>query len=99
VACKSTLFGESGPKNIAVSTAVLTQFIVTYTDDAGATPKFTHDQGNALGARLDETGAYIGRSQCTSAPIVSAVPERGALALALTALFGAALATRRRRAG
>jgi MYXO-CTERM domain-containing protein len=80
--------------DVVASTENLSQFLVTYVDDAGQMPKFTDNQGNALGARLDAAGTYLGRS---TSPNGNPVPEPPALALALLTL-GALGATRRRRA-
>ena len=67
----------------------LEQFLVTYNDSGAA--KQTDANGRALGARLDGAGTFLGLS---TAP--RAVPEPGALGLALAAL-GAGAALRRRR--
>ena len=67
----------------------LEQFLVTYNDSGAA--KQTDSNGRALGARLDGAGTFLGLSTTPSA-----VPEPGALGLALAAL-GACAALRRRR--
>lgn len=81
--------------NIDSSTDNLVQFLVTYTDNAGTTPKFTDPNGAALGARLDGVGTYLGQSTSVSA---SLVPEPGALALVCVALAGLFASPRRRLA-
>jgi len=93
--CKTTLFDFSEDlPNVPASTADLTQFIVTYEDNVGQTPKFTDSQGNALGARLSSDGTYLGRS--TSAT-TNSVPEPGSMLLVLAALGGLVTTVRRRR--
>ena len=93
--CRNSLedFREDLP-NVPASTDDLTQFIVTYEDDVGQTPKFTDSQGNALGARLSPDGTYLGRS--TSAT-TNSVPEPGSMLLVLAALGGLVTTVRRRR--
>lgn len=83
--------------NIDSSTDNLVQFLITYTDNAGLTPKYTDANGAALGARLDGVGTYLGLSTSSSAPVISSVPEPGALALVCAALAGLAASRRRRR--
>ena len=72
---------------IAGSTAGLDQFLITFNSNDKTAPKFTDGQGQALGAVLDETGAYIGQR---------AVPEPGVPLLVLSALLGLGLSRRRR---
>lgn len=67
----------------------LEQFLVTYNDSGAA--KQTDSNGRALGARLDGAGTFLGLS---TAP--GAVPEPGALGLALAALAACAALRRRR---
>lgn len=83
--------------NQSASTQELKQFLVTYTDDAGTTPKFTNGGGNALGALLDGNGNYLGQGTSIDAQPSGTAPEPGTLALALAALVGSAAATRLRR--
>ena len=66
----------------------LEQFLVTYNDNG--TAKQTNANGEALGARLNGAGTFLGLSTASGT-----VPEPGALGLALAAL--AACATLRRR--
>ncbi len=94
-----------GEQNIDSSTLDLVQFLITYNDNAGLTPKFTDPDGGAIGARLDGSGTYLGQSGSLTAPVVpfngsalrSSVPEPGALTLALTALAGVGVVGLRRR--
>ena len=80
--------GGDGAGDVFASTANLTQFLVTYTDNAGTVPKFTDPiTGKALGAVLDSNGVYLGQS----------VPEPGTLALALAGLTAVGWSRRRRR--
>jgi hypothetical protein len=87
-------FGQpNGPVSVYASTEGLTQFLVTYNDNAGQTPKFTDGQGNTLGARLNGAGEYLGQG---TIPGASSVPEPAAPLLALTALVGLGIVRRRK---
>lgn len=92
LACRTNINLPAGTVDVASTAADLTQFLVTYNDDPGATPKFTDTQGNALGARLNNVGEYLGQFTTPGGP----VPEPGALLLAMTALAGIGLARRRK---
>ena len=83
--------------NIDSSPVDVKQFLITYTDNVGFVPKFTDSSGQALGARLDGNGGYLGQSTSISAPLVGTVPEPGGLPLVLTAVLTGAAALRRRR--
>ena len=92
------LYTNPDLRDIDSSTADLKQFLITYTDNAGTTPKFTDSSGQALGARLDGSGVYLGQSTSISGPLASTVPEPGGLPLLLAmALAGAAAMRCRRR--
>ena len=101
--CVNTFSNEPPPgtnydlPNIDSSTDDLKQFLITYTDNEGSTPKYTDSSGQALGARLDGTGGYLGRSTSISGSLVGTVPEPGGLPLVLTAVLTGAAALRRRR--
>ena len=101
--CVDTFFNQPPPPtnfnlpNIDSSTDGLVQFLITYTSNDTSTPKFTDAQGNALGARLDGTGTYLGQSTSIDAQVIAAVPEPGALTLVLTALAGVGVVGLRRR--
>ena len=63
------------------------QFLITYTDTGAA--KQTNGNGQALGARLDGAGNFLGLG-------TGQVPEPGSLGLALAALVACAGLLRRR---
>jgi hypothetical protein len=69
-------------------TTDLTQFLITYNSNDTSEPKFTDEQGNALGAVLDGEGTYLRQA--------TGVPEPGALALVLAALTAVGWSRRRR---
>ena len=83
--------------NIDSSTVDLKQFLITYTDNLGFEPKFTDSFNQALGARLDGNGVYLGQSTSISGLLVGTVPEPGGLPLVLTAALAGAAALRCRR--
>ena len=67
----------------------LSQFLITHNDDGSA--KQTNSHGDALGARLDGAGNFIGLGASAGT-----VPEPGALGLALAALVACAALRRKR---
>lgn len=79
--------------NVVSGSSDLQQFLVTYTSNDTSAPKYADANGIALGARLDNTGSYLGRSASAQGNIV---PAPGSLLLVLPAL--AALGLSRRRA-
>lgn len=72
----------------------LRQFLITYTSDDNAAPKFSDGNGNALGVRLDQNGRVLGLSTSINGALL--VPEPGSLGLVAAALVAAALLRRRR---
>ena len=87
--CDNVTGYPSGNPSVYADKTHLSQFLITYNDNGSA--KQTNGNGDALGARLDGAGNFIGLG---TAP--GTVPEPGALGLALAAL-GACAALRRRR--
>jgi len=98
--CVNTFINQPPPPtnyslpDIDSSPADLKQFLITYTDDLGFEPKFTDSFNQALGARLDGNGVYLGQSTSISGLLV---PEPGGLPLLLTAALAGAAAMHRRR--
>ena len=82
----------SGNPSVYADKTQLSQFLVTYNDNGSA--KQTNSHGDALGARLDGAGNFIGLGASPGT-----VPEPGALGLALAALaaLAACAALRRKR--
>ena len=87
--CDNVTGNPSSKPSVYADKTHLSQFLVTHNDDGSA--KQTNSHGDALGARLDGAGNFIGLGTSPST-----VPEPGALGLALAAL-GACAALRRRR--
>lgn len=91
--CRQVINDPFGGDSVFASTTDLNQFLVTYTSEDTSQPKFMDANGNALGARLDSNGVYLGQSTWAGGPVV---PEPGALALVLTALAALGVARHRR---
>ncbi len=77
----------NGNPSVYADKSQLDQFLITYTDTGAA--KQTNGNGQALGARLDGAGNFLGLG-------TGQVPEPGSLGLALAALVACAGLLRRR---
>ncbi len=92
LSCRQNLLDPFGPVDVFASTTDLSQFLITYTTDDTSSPKFTDTNGNALGARLDANGKYLGQSNAFDGAII---PEPASVVMVFTAF--AALGFVRRR--
>ncbi len=91
--CRAHFADPYGTSSVYGSTDQLQQFLVTYDSNDTSAPRFTDGSGNALGARLNGAGSYLGQSNSVTGQLVT---EPGVLMLVLTALAAAAGASRRR---